>query len=296
VRTIVLSAVGAAVVIAGVLAYMLVGPGAYTSVPDVLGDLQAAALATLSDAGLHPTATQVFDDAAAGTVVSTTPKPSGRVRKGGAVTVAVSKGPDLVAVPAKLVGTMQADAKAALDAVGLTADYAPDKHYDDTAPIGAVLAADKQPGDMIKRHSTVILTLSDGPAPLTIFSVAGATQQQAEKDLNGAGLKMAIGTPAFSDTVPAGSVISQDPAAGTPGHRTNTVTVVISQGPPMVVVPDVTGKKFNDAKTALEALGVTVVRQQVFPYFGGPNGTVYQQSVPANTSVQKGSTITLTVV
>jgi beta-lactam-binding protein with PASTA domain/serine/threonine protein kinase len=286
---------GAVAAVAAVLLFMLVGPGAYTSVPDVVGDPQAAAVATLTADGLKPTATDVFDDAEVGTVVSTKPGPDGRVHKGGAVAVAVSKGPDLVAVPDKLVGTMQAAAKAALEAVGLAVAYAPDKNYDDTAPVGSVLAVDKKPGDMVKRHSTVTLTLSDGPAPLTIFSVVGATQQQAEKDLNSAGLKMAVGAPAFSDTVPAGSVISQDPAAGTPGRRSSTVTVVISQGPPIVVVPDVRQTKYDDAKPVLEALGLKVVRQQIVPFAGSGNGKVYLQSIPPNTPVPKGSTVTLTV-
>jgi beta-lactam-binding protein with PASTA domain/serine/threonine protein kinase len=283
---------GAVAAIAAVLLFMLVGPGAYTTVPDVVGDPQAAAVATLTEDGLKPTATDVFDDAEVGTVVSTRPGPDGRVHKGGAVTVAVSKGPDLVAVPAKLVGTMQAGAKAALEAVGLVVAYAPDKNYDDTAPVGSVLAVDKKAGDMVKRHSTVTLTLSDGPAPLTIFSVVGATQQQAEKDLNNAGLKMAVGTPAFSATVPAGSVISQDPAPGTPGRRASTVTVVISQGPEMVVVPALVPMQFADAKALLESLGLVVDRKDA----PGKTGFVMVQSVPAGTSVPKGTTVKLTVL
>ncbi|MHB1489750.1 MAG: PASTA domain-containing protein, partial [Cellulomonas sp.] len=214
---------------------------------------------------------------------------------GGAVVVAVSKGPDLVTVPDSLVGSMQADAKAALEKAGLKDAYAPGKHYSDTAAIGSVLAADQKAGAEVKRGSAVTLTLSDGPEPLTIFSVIGASQDQAQSDLTNAGLKMAVGPPAYSDVFAAGAIMSQDPAPGTAGHRTQTVTVVISQGPEMVVVPDVTGQKYDKAKATLEALGLKVVRQN--SWLGSLNNKVLSQSVPANASVPKNTTtVTLTVI
>ncbi|MCR6494225.1 Stk1 family PASTA domain-containing Ser/Thr kinase [Cellulomonas sp. P24] len=290
-----LGALAAIMAVAAVALYMLVGPGAYTSVPDVVGQQKDAAFAALRSDGLQPTENDVFDDATAGTVVTTSPSPHGRVHKGGEVVVAVSKGPDLVTVPDGLVGSMQADAKAALEKAGLKDAYAPGKHYSDTATIGSVLATDQKPGTELKRGSTVTLTLADGPEPLTIFSVVGASQQQAESDLTNAGLKMAVGTPAYSDVFAAGAVMSQDPAPGTAGHRTDTVTVVISLGPEMVVVPDVTGQKADKAQAELEALGLKVVRQDYWPGLTGSR--VLKQSIPPKTSVPKNSTtITLTLV
>ena len=291
----VLSVLAAIAAVAAVLLYLFVGPGAYTTVPDVVGQQKVAALTSLRSDGLKPTETDVFDDATVGTVVATTPGPSGRVHKGGAVVVAVSKGPDLVTVPDSLVGSMQADAKAALEKAGLTDAYAPGKHYSDTAAIGSVIATDQKAGAEVKRGSAVTLTLSDGPEPLTIFSVIGASQDQAQSDLTNAGLKMAVGPPAYSDVFAAGAIMSQDPAPGTAGHRTQTVTVVISQGPEMVVVPDVTGQKADKAQAELEALGLKVVRQNYWPGLAGSR--VLQQSIPAKTSVPKNSTtITLTLV
>ncbi len=290
-----LGALAAIAVVAAVLLYVFVGPGAYTTVPNVVGQQKATALTSLRSDGLKPTENDIFDDATAGTVVATTPGPSGRIHKGGAVVVAVSKGPDLVAVPDSLVGSMQADAKAALEKVGLRDAYAPGKHYSDTAAIGSVLATDQKAGAEVKRGSAVTLTLSDGPEPLTIFSVIGASQDQAQSDLTNAGLKMVVGPPAYSDVFAAGAVMSQDPAPGTAGHRTQTVTVVISQGPEMVVVPDVTGQKVDKAQATLEALGLKVVRQT--SPFGSLNNRVWQQSVAPNQSVPKNTTtITLTVI
>ena len=292
-----LGALGAIAVVAVVLLYLFVGPGAYTTVPNVVGQQKAVALTSLQSDGLKPTETDVFDDATAGTVVATTPGPSGRVHKGGAVVVTVSKGPDLVMVPDSLVGSMQADAKAALEKAGLKDAYAPGTHYSDTAAIGSVLAADQKAGAEVKRGSAVTLTLSDGPEPLTIFSVIGASQDQAQSDLTNAGLKMAVGPPAYSDVFAAGAIMSQDPAPGTAGHRTQTVTVIISQGPEMVVVPDVSthgikAVSYDKAKAELEALGLKV--KSVGP---ATLGLVTGQDVRPGTSVPKNTTtVTLTVV
>lgn len=293
-RWVALLAVLVALVAAGAWWFMTSGPGAYTRVPEILMLTSDEAVAVLDESGLDSDPVEEFDSTAPeGTVFRSDPAPGERVRKDGTVTFAVSKGPDLVAVPAGLVGAMQADAQAALEAADLVAEYAPgDDHYDDAAPLGSVLAASAEPGAMIERGSAVVLTLSDGPAPLTIFSVVGAGQDEAVQQLTDAGLRPEA-VPAWSDTAPAGRVIAQEPKAGTAGHRTDTVTITVSQGPEPIAVPDLTGKQFSEAEAALKALGFAVKRENVL---GGIFGTVRSQSTPAGEKLPKGSAVTLTVV
>ncbi|WP_258723532.1 Stk1 family PASTA domain-containing Ser/Thr kinase [Cellulomonas sp. NS3] len=279
---------------AGAWWYMTSGPGAYTRVPELISLTRDEALATLGGHGLEGEPVDAFDSVApVGTVFASDPAVGDRIRKDGTVTFSVSKGPDLVAVPAGLVGAMQADAQAALEAAGLVAEYAPgEDHYDDSAPLGSVLEASAEPDQQVERGSAVVLTLSDGPAPVTIFSVVGASQDEATAQLTDAGLRPEP-VPAWSDTAPAGQVIAQDPKAGTAGHRTDTVTITVSQGPEPIAVPDLTGKQFAEAEAALKALGFAVKRENVL---GGIFGTVRSQSTPAGEKVPRGSTITLTVV
>jgi serine/threonine-protein kinase len=87
-------------------------------------------------------------------------------------------------------------------------------------------------------------------------------------------------------------VISQSPANGTL-YQGDAVTLVVSKGPELVLVPDVFGKQEGEATTILQGLGFKVDVQR---FAGGPFGTVTSQSVAANTEAPKGSTITLTVV
>lgn len=288
----------AALIGGGTWWFQTLGPGAYTTVPSVESLTEDQARQALDDAGLDVDVEQAFDDtAAAGTVFDSSPGSGERVRKDGTVTLTVSRGPDVVAVPDGIVGALQADAESALTTAGLTVDYE-DAEYSDDVANGIVLAltgqdgGDLAPNTSLKRDTTVLLTVSKGPEPVTVFSVVGATLDTATAQLADAGLKL-TSEEVFSDTVPAGSVVEQDPVAGTAAHRTDTVHVTVSKGPEMVTVPNLRGKQYDEAKQILEGLGLVAERQNIL---GGIFGTVRDQSVGADTQVAKGSTVTLTVV
>lgn len=273
--------------------FLTMGPGAYTTVPSLLGTTSEEAAAILDEAGLGADPTEDFsDDAPAGTVFESDPGPGEKVRKDGTVAFTVSLGPDLVVVPEGLVGAMQAEAAAALDAADLVAEYAEGDHYSDDAPAGMVLEASAEPSTEVKRGSAVRLTISDGPAPVSVFSVVGLALDAATAELETAGLSVATQT-AFSDTVAKGRVISQSPEGGAAGHRGDTVTLTVSEGPELVEVPNLFGKSFADAEKALNDLGLTLKREDVF---SAPTGRVLSQSVGAGEMVKKGTTVTLKIV
>jgi serine/threonine-protein kinase len=298
-RWVLLGALLLALVGGGTWWYFAEGPGAYTTVPTVTSLTQDEAVALLDDAGLGADPVQAFDDTApVGTVFAADPGDGERVRKDGTVTLHVSRGPDLVDLPAGLLHAQQAVAEEALLAADLEVDYVEGDFWDDEVGLGGVLTVtdeDQAPladGARVKRGSTVVLTISDGPEPVTIVSVAGASVAEATAQLESLGLVVSA-QEAFSDTVPAGDVISQDPAGGTEGHRKDTVTLQVSKGPETVPMPNLTGKQYDEAATILDGLGLKAERRNVL---GGLFGTVRDQSVPAEQAVPKGTTITLTVV
>ena len=96
----------------------------------------------------------------------------------------------------------------------------------------------------------------------------------------------------FSDSVPAGSVISQEPDSGEV-HRGDTVQLVVSKGPQLVAVPDVMHKPLGDARAELLAAGL---QPQVHRIFGAGLGLVVQVEPGAGTMVPRGSPVQLTVV
>lgn len=268
--------------------YLGAGPGAYTTAPGVLGLTEQAAQAKLETQGLHSrSGTPVFSETvAAGKVVSTDPEPGGKVRKGGTVTLVLSKGKERYEVP-DLAGKPLDQAKTALSDLHLTATVT--QAYDETIPSGTVIRTDPEPGTPLKRGAPVTLVVSKGRQPIPVTDWTGKPADQATADLQDKGLKVTT-RQTYSDTVLAGSVVSQSPDSGTL-YRGDTVTLVVSQGPPLVQVPDVRDKKASEARKILEKAGFQVEQR----------GTrildrVLGQSPGAGEKAPKGSVVTITTI
>jgi len=128
------------------------GPAPVT-VPDVTGRSYEEAVAALSDARLGATRAEEFSDSVeAGQVIRTDPAAGRQAARDADVTVVVSKGPELIAVPS-LRGQSVEQASAQLRALGLVPDV------EDYEPGGRVRAQDPDPGTQVKRGEKVTLFL-----------------------------------------------------------------------------------------------------------------------------------------
>jgi eukaryotic-like serine/threonine-protein kinase len=97
-----------------------------------------------------------------------------------------------------------------------------------------------------------------------------------------------------SDSVPNGNVIGTDPSAGSQVKRGQTVRLLVSSGPAIIEVPDVTGQSQSDATQTLTNAGFKVAVQQEINDDVDP-GTVVDQQPAGNDHAAKFSTITITV-
>ena len=68
----------------------------------------------------------------------------------------------------------------------------------------------------------------------------------------------------FSEDVPEGYIISQDPAPGENLEKGGVVSLVISRGSSTRTLPAVNGKKFTDVLEMLEAEGFEVVKEETY--------------------------------
>jgi hypothetical protein len=87
------------------------------------------------------------------------------------------------------------------------------------------------------------------PAPVTVPSVVGLTQAAAQTAITGAGLTVGTITTANSATVPAGSVISQNPTGGSSAAAGSAVALSVSLGaapPPPPAAGPVLALSFNE--------------------------------------------------
>src|SRR5262249_52930949 len=80
--------------------------------------------------------------------------------------------------------------------------------------------------------SAVALVVSSGPPQVAVPNVVGLTQAAATTAITNANLVLGTVTTQSSTTVPAGSVISQNPTAGTQIVIGSAVALVVSSGPP----------------------------------------------------------------
>ncbi len=274
--------------------YMFFGPGLRITVPDVRGMSAGEAQKIIESAGLtwgEPN--QAYsDEIPQGQVISTNPTHGDKVKKERVIIPLISQGVEQRVVPA-LTGMNVADAEETLKQAGLVTGEKT-QEYSDTVPSGSVISSSPDTGTSVNHDSPVDLVVSQGRQPVSVPDVAGKTRDEASQLLTDAHLSVGTVTEEFSDTVPQGSVISSTPAAGQDNaFKGDSVNLVISKGPEMVAIPDITGKQESEATKILEDAGFTVTTERIL---GGIFGTARGTTPEAGTMVKRGSTITLQVV
>ena len=133
-------------------------------------------------------------------------------------------------------------------------------------------------------------------ADVQIPDLVGVEQTEAQKTVEDLKLKYEKGGEEYSKDIPAGYIISQDPAY-MPNYSIkegSTITVVVSLGQNLVVVPKVTGLTQQDATSQLEALGLTVNIEEEYSSTV-ESGYVIKQSVDEDEEIDASETVTITV-
>ena len=136
--------------------------------------------------------------------------------------------------------------------------------FSETVEKGAVADTDPAPGDRIRKEGTVGLIVSKGPERYRVPQLAGLDLDAARRAL--AGTKLATGkiTETYSETVPAGRVVTHLPKFDTVLKPGNAVNLWVSKGKTPVTVTDFTGKSARDAIRALRRAGFVVQRRDEF--------------------------------
>jgi beta-lactam-binding protein with PASTA domain len=91
----------------------------------------------------------------------------------------------------------------------------------------------------------------------TVPRVGGLAASTARLEVRNEGLTVKMGTPQFSGRVAKGNVIGTSPAIGARVSKGGTVLLIVSKGPHMITVPQVTGNPVAAAEAALRHAGLT---------------------------------------
>lgn len=130
---------------------------------------------------------------------------------------------------------------------------------------------------------------------VTVPSVVGGTESQAQQLLKPLGLTYVITSREFSEEIPAGKIITSDPEGGRKIDQGGALKLIISKGPERYVVPSVTGLTPEAAvalitKSPLKVGAIT----EVFTA-KTPKGYVIDSTPAAGASVMRDSTIDIRV-
>lgn len=128
-------------------------------------------------------------------------------------------------------------------------------------------------------------------ATVQVPSVVGESQSNAVATLTNDGLKYTTSKKTSNES--SGTVLSESPAAGTTVKKGDTIALVVSSGPQKVSVPNVVGSSVAKAESTLIGAGFQVSTNYVNN--SAKVGTVISQTPTANSSADKGSTVSIDV-
>ncbi|MBN9215959.1 MAG: serine/threonine protein kinase [Microbacterium sp. SCN 70-200] len=277
------------------------GPGSLVAVADVTGKTIDEAQGILAAQSLIAVPGEENSrEVPTGQAIRTEPGAGTRVDKNSEVTVVISLGPASHDI-GTLAGATLDDANATLAEFYITMPAEPERYFTDAAS-GTVIGAWITPpggGDEVEctngctalEDSTVRFDISAGPVPAVAgMTVDAATAALEEVDLH------ATTTEEYSDTVDAGEVIRvADRDGGGSWRPGETLTLVVSKGPPLYEISNVVGMTRDAAKKALSDAGFEVTYFGPWDLFPDETTRVSSQSPAAGALRVKGTEVTLVI-
>ena len=182
---------------------------------------------------------------AAGYIYKQSPVSGRTVREGQGVTLTVSLGTQYVTVP-DLTNYVQADAEQQLKSLGVSVLVT--QAVDTSVASGAVIRTDPAAGTQVESGSTVVVYVSRPQVATTtkVPSLSGMSVDDARTLLVQNHLGLGSQTDQYSDQ-PVGTVIGQNPAAGSTAKLNGRVNITVSAGPePAPVEPEAPSDSGSD--------------------------------------------------
>jgi len=200
-----------------------------------------------------------------------------------------STGGSTAAVPS-VVGLTRDDATNRMSAKGLSITVI-ERAADD--PAGVVIAQRPPAGTFAADDSTVELVVSRGPPPVTVADVRSLSPEDAQARLEQDGFVVHVEHP-YDEQVPYNAVVGTDPPIGKQVARDTDITLLVSNGPAPVAIPDVSNMTYDQAAQALSAKGFTATRSDDFSDTVAADKAI-GTNPPGGTVVQRGSSVAVVV-
>ncbi len=197
----------------------------------------------------------------------------------------------IVQVP-DVVGEPEAKARSMIEAMGLEYTVRRGLAHRE-APEGTVLAQSPLAGQFARPGAPVDVTLSRGPEVHTLPDVAGLSERQANIVLERLGYDVEIER--REDPMAAGRAVETRPGAGTDLEVPSPLVLVVSEGAPIVVIPDMVGMHIDDALQILTDARLELGSISFDSEAPEAPGRIVGQYPPVGYSLRAGDTVELRV-
>ena len=265
---------------------------ALIEVPDVVDMSYGEADALLRSLGLEPEPSyQVNTEVDENTVFAQSPPAGQRIDEGATVALTVSRG-EIPRVP-PVRGRNRVDAEEILRNAGFEVIVIEGPSQ---AEAGTVVFQEPGSGTELGLGEAVTITVSSGPGQIFVPDVRGLTLSQAIQTLIEQGFRVGERREPSTD-VAAGDIIDTEPPHGFPVSPGLEVIIIISDGPPLVVIPDVQGLLFDTGRLAIEREGLIIGTVTFEPVEPGSTdvGRILAQTPPPNLEVATETVVDVVV-
>jgi len=161
--------------------------------------------------------------------------------------------PTLIEIP-DLTGSDQAEALSDLQALGFKVGI--ENSADPNVPSGAVIRTQPLANTITNPDTLVTIIVSVGPEAFPIPYIIDLETARAIYIIEQNGFTLGQTIEVNNDDIPRGFIISQNPVAGTKMSPGSSVDLVVSNGPSLIEISDLSRKSLVDAIQILETLGL----------------------------------------
>ena len=263
-------------------------------VPNVVGMTEEDAKAALNKKGLGCHVTyEESDKYEKGKVCEQKTEAGTKVAKNTRIDIVVSskKIEDTIQIP-NVSGMDESEAQRTLEEKGLTvgsSQFVYSSQYDE----GEVIGTDPAAGTSVTADQEVVMKVSKGSEKISVPSLVGKTDSEAQSAIKSAGLKVGTVTYQYSDETEKGYVVSQSPYSGNKVNAGSTVNIVVSKGKKpedKITVQNFSGSDEEELLSWASENGLNASKQRSEYSSNYEEGTIISMT-PSYGKVSKGSTI-----
>ena len=178
--------------------------------------------------------------------------------------------------------------------------YITGSYESDTAKQGIIMAQSPAPGEKTTKGSELGVSISTGPSYALVPDIVDTRWEESEGKVTSAGFKPKVFYE-YSDLVPKNAVIELGHEAGSKFQVGEKLKVVVSKGSEngfenkTVRMPDISGMTFDDAKKALNKVGLRVLRTNDQYSMTAPKGSIISLNTNAGQTLKVGDVVQITI-